>query len=244
VTAALVDCKPTFLASEEWLTVPWLGDAPPKDILQLLLDVAVDIPAYLSRVDEFSVCLRDRTAPRTGLRGMQSAILENAELLDHRLQHWKSTSVDQYPGGGLWEEDQGEPEDEFPVFRYQDPRTMAILTPTVFVFPDVLLAMSLCLYWTMRLLLSNDRDGSVASLRERYQLACNICRSVRYYVRSIPGCLVSRLMFVLRVAFDSFTDGMVEKQFVASLFAYIGSRFRFPLFRNMCVSSDYRKRNE
>lgn len=179
VTAALVDRKPTFLASEEWLTVPWLGDAPPKDILQLLLDVAVDIPAYLSRVDEFWVCLRNRTAPRTGLRGMQSAILENAELLDRRLQHWKSTSVDQYPGGGLWEEDQGEPEDEFPVFRYQDPRTMAILTPTVFVFPDVLLAMSLCFYWTMHLLLSNDRDGSVASLQERYQLACNICRSVR-----------------------------------------------------------------
>jgi hypothetical protein len=44
-------------------------------------------------------------------------------------------------------------------------------------------------------------------------------------------------MFVLRVAFDTFTDGMIEKTFVQELFDYIGNKYRFPVFMNRCSES-------
>lgn len=159
--------------------------------------------------------------------------------LERRLQQWKSTSVDQFSPGPPCEERQTDSGDNFPIFRCQSSGKKEVFTPTVFVFPDLLLTMSLCFFWAMRLILSAEPGvARFVSLQERYQLACNICRSVRYYVRNIPGCLVSRLMFVLRVAFDTFSDGMVEKEFLSGLFVYIGNQFRFPVFLNKCVSSD------
>lgn len=238
--------KPTFLASEEWLTVPWHGDATPKNILHRLLDVVVSIPAYLSKIDEFSAFLNEGTRSPTELLPLQSSIWESAQELGQRLQQWESEDANKYSVHGVQEKVDIEGEDEFPVFQCQDIQTMEIIRPAVFAFPDLLLAMSMCFYWATRLILSAADPGIVntISLEERYQLACNICRSVKYYVLNIPGCLVSRLMFVLRVAFETFADGTVEKAFVTELFTYIGVRFRFPVFLNQCSSLVARDREE
>ncbi|PYH49865.1 Zn(II)2Cys6 transcription factor domain-containing protein [Aspergillus saccharolyticus JOP 1030-1] len=249
VTAALVNRQPTFLSSSEWLTVPWSGDGPSKDILQRLLDVAVHIPGYLAQIDDFQLALRESAVPTSELVRMQSAIRVRALQLQDMLQEWKHTYADTYEGGGPHEEpsfgsgrDRLNGEHSFPVFRYRDPSTMQITAATNLVYPDLLLATLMCYYWALNLVISATDTGlvGVLGLQERYQYACNICRSMKYYAETVPGCLVSRIMFVLRTAFDSFPDGMVEKESMSELFAYIGRRFAFPVFSNQCTSSSVR----
>ncbi|RHZ72415.1 hypothetical protein CDV55_108854 [Aspergillus turcosus] len=241
VTAALVHRKPTFLASQEWLTIPWPGDAPSKDILHRLLDIAVDIPAYLSQIDDFAAALRSGIAPSTELVAQQSAIWDRATELQSRLNLWKSMFADTYPLGRAWEEPT-ETETGFPTFKCRDPETMQLVEARLLVYPDLLSATCMTYYWALHLIVSTTDSGlaSVLGLQERYQYACNICRSVKYYVENIPGCLVSRIMFVLRTAFDAFADGMVEKEFVTEVFRHIADKFHFGVFANQCESSSVR----
>ncbi|PYH96435.1 C6 finger domain protein [Aspergillus ellipticus CBS 707.79] len=241
VTAALVHRKPTFLADKDWLTVPWPGDAPTKDILQRLLDVAVRIPGYLSEIDEFSAFLKSGTKPPSELITMQTNIWERATELQGQLQMWKTMYADTYPSGGPWEETLPEmnPTDDFPIFKCRNPSTLEVMAARNIIYPDLLLATALSFYWALSLIISASDTGLVSVLgrQERYQYACNICRSMKYYTQNIPGCLVSRVMFILRTAFDNFSDGMVEKDSMADLFAYIGRKFEFPVFSNKCTSS-------
>ncbi|OOF98349.1 hypothetical protein ASPCADRAFT_44614 [Aspergillus carbonarius ITEM 5010] len=241
VTAALVHRKPTFLAEKEWLTVPWPGDGPSKDILQRLLDVAVHIPGYLSQIDEFQALLKAGTRPPSELVIMQSAIWERANELQGLLQMWKSMYADTYPAGGPWEEShyRADPTDDFPKFKCHNPSTMEVMIARNIMYPDLLLATSMSFYWALGLIISSTDPGlvSVLGLQERYQYACNICRSMKYYTKNIPGCLISRVMFILRTAFDNFADGMVEKESMADMFTYIGRKFEFPVFSNKCTSS-------
>lgn len=247
VTAALVHRKPTFLASQEWLTVPWPGDAPSKDILHRLLDIAVDIPGYLGQIDDFAAALRSGIAPSTELVAQQSAIWDRATELQSRLNLWKSMFADTYPLGRAWEEPtETKPETEaktrFPTFKCRDPETMQLVAAKLLVYPDLLSATCMTYYWALHLIVSTTDSGlaSVLGLQERYQYACNICRSMKYYVENIPGCLVSRIMFVLRTAFDAFADGMVEKEFVTEVFRHIADKFHFGVFANQCESSSVR----
>ncbi|KAI9039724.1 Zn(II)2Cys6 transcription factor [Aspergillus affinis] len=239
VTAALVHRKPTFMASKEWLSVPWPGDAAPKDILHQLLDIAVDIPGYLHRIDEFMALLQEGTTAPSQLVAMQSSIWEQAGELQTRLNTWKTMCADTYPLGPPSEELDNETADGFPVFRCRNPSTMHTTTAKILQYPDILLATSMCFYWAFCLIISATDSGlvSVMGLQERYQFACNICRSMKFYIQNIPGCLVSRIMFVLRTALDAFADGMVEKEFLVEVFQFIGKKLEFPVFSNQCTSS-------
>ncbi|KAE8151650.1 putative C6 finger domain protein [Aspergillus avenaceus] len=239
VTAALVHRKPTFMASKEWLTVPWAGDAPPKDILQRLLDVAVDIPGYLSQIDEFSAMLKNSPGSTCELLTLQSSIWEQANELQTRLNMWKTMYADTYPKGSAHEEHDSDTFDGFPTFRCRNPSTMCVITAKILVYPDTLLAVSMSFYWALSLVVSSSDTGLVSVLgpQERYQFACNICRSMKYYITNIPGCIVSRIMFALRAAFDAFSPGMIEKEYLAELFLYIGRKLEFPVFSNKCTSS-------
>lgn len=239
VTAALVHRKPTFMASKEWLSVPWQGDAAPKDILHLLLDIAVDIPGYLHRIDEFMTLLQEGTTVPSELVAMQSSIWEQASELQARLDSWKRVHADTYPLGVPNEELDDETTDGFPVFRCRNLSTMHTTTAKILRYPDILLATSMCFYWAFCLVISATDSGlvSVLGLQERYQFACNICRSMKYYIQNMPGCLVSRIMFVLRTALDVFADGMIEKEFLVDVFRYIGKKLEFPVFSNQCTSS-------
>ncbi|KAH2485208.1 hypothetical protein KXW70_006854 [Aspergillus fumigatus] len=246
VTAALVQSKPTFLASKEWLTVPWPGDAPSKDILHRLLDIAVDIPAYLGQIDRFTAALHSGTVPSTELVAQQTALWDRATELQSRLNRWKTMFADTYPPGQAWEEPaadtatrpESDPQTTFPTFLYRDPATMRLRPAPLLVYPDLLSATCMTFYWALHLTLSTADSGlgSVLGLQERYQYACNICRSMKYYVENTPGGLVSRIMFVLRTAFDAFADGMVEKAFVTEVFRHIADKFHFSVFANQCAS--------
>lgn len=236
VTAALAQRRPSFLASREWLTVPWMGEASSKDILHRVLDIAVDIPAYLAQVDTFSAMLEvATTATSNELVALQSSIWETASELDARLRLWEHMYAQNYAGStGPQESLDRIPLEDFPTFHCRDPITLETFIPRDLVYPDLLLATSMCFYWTMRLLISSTETGlpSVLSPQDRYESACNICRTMKYYVQNIPGTLVSRMIFVLQTVYGSFPDGTMEKKFVMDLFMYIGKRFHFPVFSN------------
>ena len=227
------------MASKEWSTIPWLGDNPPKDILHRLLDIAVDIPEYLSWFDNFSSMLETATSSSSSeLTSLQTTVWEKAMELNVRLKLWEGMYVMSYPGGGPWDEINTIPSSDFPVFKCRDPNTLKTYAPRDLVYPDLLLATFMCFYWAMRLIISSTDGGlpSVLTIQERYESACNICRSMKYYVQNIPGSLVSRMMFVLQIAHESLADGTIEREFVMNLFLYIGKKFGFPAFSNQCSS--------
>lgn len=204
----------------------------------------MDIPAYLSQIDDFAAALRSGIAPSTQLVAQQSAIWDRATELQSRLNLWKSMFADTYSPGRAWEEpaETEESKTGFPIFKCRDPQTMQLIVAKSLVYPDLLSATCMTYYWALHLIVSTTDSGlaSVLGLQERYQYACNICRSMKYYVENIPGCLVSRIMFVLRTAFDTFADGMVEKEFVTEVFRHIADKFHFGVFANQCASSSVR----
>lgn len=72
----------------------------------------------------------------------------------------------------------------------------------------------MCLYWTSLLILAaSDTRGLDGGIRphDRYTFACNICRSVEYYARTIPGPFVFRIGIPLCVALDYFGESSEER---------------------------------
>lgn len=224
------------------MTVPWPEDGPQKDILHLLLDVAVEIPAFLGAYDVFKSALWHGEFSQAELISAQTRLQTTAITLDRRLQLWHSVYATNYELGYLTEI----PAEEFindaeaPRFYSSDMATGRISRPSILVYPDLLLNTTMCLYRALRLVVAGgDNDGlfTVLSSSERYQLAVDICRSMPYFLHNVPGFLVSRLMFVLRVAFDTFSDEMVEREYIKQIFGYVGEKYRFRVFANQCSES-------
>lgn len=172
----------------------------------------------------------------------QQRVQTAATELDQRLKLWHSLYAVDYEHGYMTEAPAHslDSDKEFPHFQCYDLSTNKTFEPKILIYPDLMLAVSMCLYRALRLVVSGSSDDGLVSVlppSKRYQIAVDICRSMRYYLHTVPGFLVSRIMFVLRVAFDTFTDGMVEKRFVQELFCYIGNKYRFPVFMNHCSES-------
>ncbi|KAL4896844.1 hypothetical protein BDV59DRAFT_190785 [Aspergillus ambiguus] len=239
VSAAVVIRMPTFLASSEWRTVPWPADGPPKDILHQLLDIMVEIPGYLYEVDRMMELLHASSVSSSTLMASQTTLSERACELDRRLLRWKSVCADTYPLGSWWEEKAYSNKDRgnnFPVFQCKDLTTMSVITPSQLVYPDVFLLTSMLYYWAARLVLSQQDPSlvEVIGVQERYIIACNICRSLESYIQTVPGGLLSRLMFILRVVYDTFPEGTIEKQYVSQVFSYITNEYRSTIFARQC----------
>lgn len=224
------------------MTLPWTETGLQKDILHHLLDVAVDIPAFLGKYDAFKTALVKGNLSQAELLIAQNEIQSTAITLDRRLQLWHSVNILHYEHGYITEmlaEDYLR-DAEMPRFYCQNVSFGDIEQPPVLIYPDLLLATTMCLYRALRLVVAGgDHDGifTVLSFSERYQLAVDICRSMPYYLKTVPGFLVSRLMFSLRVAFDTFSEGMIEREFVQQIFGYIGEKYRFRVFQNQCSES-------
>lgn len=222
--------------------MPWTETGLQKDILHHLLDVAVDIPALLGKYDAFKIALVKGKLSQSELVTAQNEIQLTATALDQRLQLWHSVNVLHYEHGYMTEKSA---EDylrnaEIPRLYCHNVSSGDIDQPHVLVYPDLLLATTMCLYRALRLVVAGgDHDGlfTALSFSERYQLAVDICRSMPYYLKTVPGFLVSRLMFSLRVAFDTFSEGMIEREFIQQMFGYIGEKYRFRVFQNQCSES-------
>ncbi|PGH00861.1 hypothetical protein AJ80_09113 [Polytolypa hystricis UAMH7299] len=225
---------PTFLAREEWKTIPWSAGSSVKDIMHHLLDQVVEIPALLSQFDRFMEGLNSGYMEYTDVAPMQKVLWTWLADINQRLCQWKTTWADHYPGGQVTEAlPQGA--DGFPVFQCRDPATMEVITPTILVYPDLRIAHSLCIYYSARLILAtvDTRPTDAVQPQEQFEFACNICRSIEYFVRNSPGSVVNRLAFPLRVAYDALPEGNIERDYVATIFHLVERKFNLRLWGSM-----------
>lgn len=222
--------------------MPWTENGPHKDILHHLLDIAVDIPTFLSRYDSFKMDLANGKLSQSELVTAQNEIQSTATSIDQRLQFWHSMNALKYEYGYITEQSAEHylENAEIPRLYCQNVSSGDIYQPPVLIYPDLLLATTMCLYRALRLVIAGgDQDGliTVLSSSDRYNLAVDICRSMPYYLKTVPGFLVSRLMFSLRVSFDTFSEGRMEREFIQQMFGYIGEKYRFRVFQNQCSES-------
>ncbi|KAL3251038.1 hypothetical protein ABHI18_010866 [Aspergillus niger] len=218
VTAALACCEPTFMADKEWLTVPWLSSAPDKDILHQLLDIAVEIPGWLFRSRKLEGSAKDSTD-----LAEQVAVRKQSNVLQERLRCWVFTNVvvpDRIP-----EEESGDDMNTAvndPVFEFYMMSAGSHVVARNLRYPDLLLATSMCLYWALSIIImtrAEPRSHNV--LAERYVYACNICRSMKFYVCHAPRCLVVHMMFAFRTACETFQLGTVERESAEALITLV-----------------------
>ncbi|KAL5041962.1 hypothetical protein BDW71DRAFT_200958 [Aspergillus fruticulosus] len=233
VSASFTARKPSFLAREEWKTVPWSAGTTPKNILHYLLDLAVEIPGVLSQHDELQVGIESNILSAHERSVKQTALWNAVGDLTDRFALWKINWVDGYPDGPPREVPAAdESEACFPVFRCRDLRTGAVITPTKFEYPDLLLTQTMCIYYASCLVLSSvdTRPTDRVSPIEQYQLACGICRSLEWYILKSPGNMINRLAFPVRVAWEAFPDGGPERKFLWEVLKLVEKRHSLALW--------------
>ncbi|KAJ5543584.1 hypothetical protein N7461_009587 [Penicillium sp. DV-2018c] len=243
VAGALVTRQASFLAREEWKTVPWSAGTTKKDILHHLLDLATEIPGLLGLSDDF------KKAQITSVMGTQEMAVKQSTLwngigeLTNRFYQWYDDHVLSFPDGPPQEAEQ-EADQGFPIFQRRDLRTGATYTPTRFTYPNLLLAQTVCLYYAMRLILSSidTRPQDRVSPLEQYELGCGICRSLEYYILTAPGNMINRLAFPTRVAWEAFPDGGPERRFMIEVLQLVERRHALGLWGSAMpeISPNYR----
>ena len=225
---------PSFLAREEWKTMPWSAGTTTKNPLDYLLDLAIEIPALLSLSDEL-LASQKPNGERDEAMTKQRALWDGVADLTNRFLDWKRDWVDTYRRGTI-EEIPAEPSDQFPIFQCLNPATGATLTPTKLTYPDIFLAQTMLTYYAIRLILSSvDSRADGVSPLEQYDLACRICRSLEWYISNGPGNMInrmamemhvlttpgetfSRFAFPVRVAWEVFPEGGPERGFIREVF--------------------------
>ncbi|KAJ5485584.1 hypothetical protein N7539_005572 [Penicillium diatomitis] len=231
IGGALAARQPSFLAREEWKTIPWSAGTTKKDMLHYLLDIATEIPGLLAQSDQF----KESQAART--MGAQEAAVKQVALWNGitdcmgKFQQWYAEWVVQNSQGLIQEVEQNENQN-FPIFRRRDLRTGAIFASTRFTYPNLLLAQTMCLYYAVRLILSSidTRPQDRVTPMEQYELGCGICRTMAYYILTAPGNMINRLAFPTRVAWEAFPDGGPERAFLAEVLQLVERRHALGLW--------------
>jgi hypothetical protein len=211
--------KPTFLAKKEWKTVPWSAKGRYKEIMDLLLEHVVDLPAVLWRYDRYNTALKTGSTPPNDLPILLSKLWRAVGELEDHLRRWKRECADTYPSGQPSEvQDQGL--GSFAIFQHLDPATQYIIRPPTLIYPDPQLARTLCMYYASMLILStvDTRPADAITSTEKLELARLICRSMEYYIRAVPGNMINRMAFPLRVAYDSLPQRSLERKYIEGVF--------------------------
>lgn len=196
-----------------------------------LLDRVVDIPAYLAQFDKFMESVSTGVMPYAEIAPTQRMLWDWVSNLEKRLRQWKKDWVDSYPGGQASEVITQGP-DEFPVFKCRNLTSMEILTPKTLIYPDLRVAQTMCIYYTAQLVLaaSDTRPTGSVSPQEQYKFACNICRSMEYYIRTAPGGIINRVAFPLRTAYDALPQNNIERKYIEEVFQLVEKRFNLRLW--------------
>ena len=221
VTIAIASRKPTFLAQNEWKTIPWSGGFSPKDIMAALMEHMVDLPGILHQSDE----LEKKGSDVASSNAKKAELWYNIEDLEDRLREWKVKWADNYPPGQVVAHE-FQTRDSFPVFQYRDLNSGEIVTPLPLVFPDPQLARVLCFYYASMMLLcsAGRRPAQHSQKHAQFTFACLICRSMKYYINSVPGNMVNRMILPLSVALAGFPPGSIERTFVAEVSGIIQTK--------------------
>ncbi|RAK88560.1 C6 finger domain-containing protein [Aspergillus costaricaensis CBS 115574] len=231
VAAAIVSRTPSALASPDWINLPWSANPDRRDILHYLLDLAVEIPGLLWQFDDIEAALKSGMYSPHEISVKQASLWSGVADLTDRFRQWKVQWVDNNPDGPP-QEVEVSADDPFPRFHCRDFRTGGIITPPIFVYRDLRLAQTMCLYYSTRLILSSadtrpsDRVGPL----EQYSLGCGICRSLEWYIVNAPGNMINRLAFPVRVAWEAFPDGGPERQFMYEVLKLVERRHALGLW--------------
>lgn len=221
----------SFLAREEWKTIPWSAGTTTKDILHHLLDLATEIPGLLAQSDAFQDTQKKSVMGAQEMAVKQAALWNGITQLTARFQQWLREWVDCYPDGPPEEVEQSEDQD-FPIFQRRNLRTGAIFTPTKFSYPNLLLAQTMCLYYAFRLILSSvdSRPKDRVTPTEQYDFGCGICRTLEWYILTAPGNMINRLAFPTRVAWEAFPDQGPERAFMIEVLRLVERRHALGLW--------------
>ncbi|GAD98705.1 predicted protein [Paecilomyces variotii No. 5] len=209
ITWALNTRSSTFLSQEQWKSIPWISNPSNKDILHLLLDTVVEVPAFLQEVDKCMAGDNASSAPRKKALALWALSLQN------KLLGWKKDHADTYPRGQPHEEEQLDT-DYFPIFRLSYSARNDPDLPTNIIYPDLVLATSICLYHAVQIILMNTTlvpDPSSQGTSRIFH-AWDICRSVKYFVEATTTPFLLQLKNPLRIAYETFGEGSSEKRFV------------------------------
>ncbi|KAJ5108458.1 hypothetical protein N7456_005133 [Penicillium angulare] len=231
IGGALATRQPSFLAREEWKTIPWSAGTTTKDILHHLLDLATEVPGLLYQSDQF------KEAKRSSVMGAQEVAVKQTSLwnaiadLTGRFYQWYHDWVECYPDGPPEEAEQTGAEG-FPIFKRRDFRTGAVYDATKLVYPNLLLAQTMCVYYAVRLILSSidTRPEDRVSVLEQYELGCGICRTYEFYILTAPGNMINRLAFPTRVAWEAFPDKGPERAFMTEVLSLVERRHSLGLW--------------
>jgi hypothetical protein len=231
IGGALAARKPSFLAQEDWKTIPWSAGTTTKDILHHLLDLAADIPNLLAQSDAFQDKQKESVMGAQEMAVKQATLWNGITELTGKFHQWVIDWVECYPDGAPKEVEQTEDQD-FPIFQRRDLRTGAIFTPTKLSYPNLLLAQTMCLYYAFRLILSSvdKRPVDQVTPMEQYDLGCGICRTLEWYIVTAPGNMINRLAFPTRVAWEAFPDGGPERQFMVDVLQLVEKRHALGLW--------------
>lgn len=194
----------------------------------------VDIPEYISEFDRFMASLNSTNIPFTEVSATQTMLWSWVAELDQRLRDWKDKYVSSIPHGPA-REGELQSDESFPVFQCRDLDTMEMITPKPLVYADLRHAQTICIYNAAHLVLAgaDTRHVGAMSPHEQYTAACNICRSMQFYLNTIPGGLVNRLAFPLRSAYDALPDRGIERKFVEDVFHLVEQKFKMRLWGSM-----------
>lgn len=193
--------------------------------MALLLEQVIDLPAILWRYDRYQIAVQTPSKPPNELSSLLSRLWTAVGELEDHLRHWKRVWADTYSLGQpseVWYQGEG----SFPVFQYLDPTTLDTVRPPTVVYPDPQLARTLCMYYAAMLMLSSVdmRPIGAITAAEKLQFAHLICRSMEYYIRAVPGNMVNRMVFPLRVAYDALYGRGFERKFIEEVFQLVERR--------------------
>lgn len=202
--------------------------------MQRLLDHVSDIPALLAEHDILAAAADANTMSQSELHNRRLAFWASLSDIESRLHQWKAENADCHPAGQPYEVPveidrlQESPglscgDNDFPTFQYRDLSTLEIVTPTLIMYPDHVLARTLCLYYAVLLVMSriDTRPDCGMQPFEQHRLACLICRSIKYFIRTAPGSLILRIMFPLGTACNLLAEGSLEKELAQAMFLWI-----------------------
>ena len=161
---AVISRSPTFLAREEWKTIPWSTGSSRKNAMQHLLDLIVDIPAILAQFDSITKAADTCSMPGLEIKHRQTMLWTSMADTERRPRQWKKLWADHYlqsqPHEGPHEKYSPRPsnssnfDDRLSNFRCRDPITMEAIIPVKLIYPDPEVARTMCWYYAALIILS------------------------------------------------------------------------------------------
>lgn len=199
-----------------------------------LLDVVVDLPALLAQSDR----LNDEQISFTERMLDQQRLWVSMTGLERRLLQWRKDWADRYPSGQPCEVAR-QRDDPFPIFCCRDTSAgTGFLQPQILDYPDPQLARTLCMYYASFLVFSSidTRPENAIQRDQQYEWACLICRTMQYYIRTVPGNMINRMAFPLSVAYRALPQIGPEREFAREIFHMIKSKNRLKLWARLDVN--------